>query len=69
MYTDEDLTQAVDKGIFSQDSVQQFRKYVSDSRHTPAVDEENFRLLTGFQRCFCSHSQWFVIGIHRLVGR
>ena len=52
MYTDEDLTQAVDKGIFSQDSVQEFRKYVSDSRNTPAVDEENFRLLTGFNDVF-----------------
>ena len=52
MYTDEDLTQAVDKGIFSQDAVQTFRKYVADSRNTSSIDEENFRLLTGFNDIF-----------------
>lgn len=52
MYTDEDLTQAVDKGIFTQDAVTQFRDYVSSSRNTSNIDEENFRLLTGFNDVF-----------------
>jgi hypothetical protein len=52
MYTDEDLNLAVDKGIFSSNAVAQFRHYVSDQKQTLLVDEENFRLITGFNDVF-----------------
>jgi len=52
MYTDEDLDAAVEHGIFSSQSVSQFRTQMSASTQTPAVDEENFRLISGFNDIF-----------------
>jgi len=52
MYTDEDLDAAVEKGIFSQQSVVQFREQLASETHSPAVDEENFRLISGFNDIF-----------------
>ncbi|MRI35116.1 hypothetical protein EOPP23_19300 [Endozoicomonas sp. OPT23] len=62
MYTDEDLNRAVREGIFSTDSVEAFRDYLSSERSDsdknvaeqefPAVDEENFRLISGFNDIF-----------------
>ncbi len=52
MYSDEDLTQAVKQGIFSQQSVEQFRAFVALQRDTQGVDEENFKLIGGFNDIF-----------------
>ena len=52
MYTDEDLNLAVKKGIFSDQSVHDFRDLVSTSKNTPLVDEENFKLVGGFNDIF-----------------
>ena len=52
MYTNEDLKNAVDKGIFTQDAVEKFRHYIAESKHSPSVDEENFRLISGFNDIF-----------------
>ena len=52
MYTDEDLNLAVKKGIFSASSVEEFRHFVSSSNNTSSVDEENFRLVGGFNDIF-----------------
>jgi hypothetical protein len=52
MYTDDDLTNAVGQGIFHEDSVQQFRHYIARSKNTNLVDEENFRLISGFNDVF-----------------
>lgn len=52
MYTQEDLDDAVDHGIFAQDAVQQFRAHVAARRQAPAVDEEHFRLISGFNDIF-----------------
>ncbi|KXI26822.1 hypothetical protein [Paraglaciecola hydrolytica] len=52
MYTDEDLTTAVEEGMFSQTSVQQFRQFMAESKNTQLVDEENFRLISGFNDVF-----------------
>ena len=52
MYTDEDLDYAVKKGIFTGESVAEFRAQLSSSKNTPSVDEENFRLITGFNDIF-----------------
>lgn len=52
MYTDEDLNNAVNKDIFSQSSVNEFREYMAEINHTNTVDEENFRLITGFNDVF-----------------
>jgi hypothetical protein len=52
MYTDDDLSNAVEQGIFSDNSVQQFRHYIAKSKNTNLVDEENFRLISGFNDIF-----------------
>jgi len=52
MYTDEDLNFAVKKGIFTDTSVEAFRDLLADATDSPAVDEENFRLIGGFNDIF-----------------
>jgi hypothetical protein len=52
MYTDEDLDSAVRQGIFTEASVKQFREQAALLRNSPAVDEENFRLVSGFNDIF-----------------
>ena len=52
MYTDEDLDLAVDKGIFTKESVSTFRTQIDLSKNTSSVDEENFRLISGFNDIF-----------------
>lgn len=54
MYTDEDLSAAVKVGIFEENSVVEFRKYISESSNTVSADEENFRLISGFNDIFVS---------------
>lgn len=52
MYTDEDLNSAVKDGIFTTAAVEQFRQSVETKQHSPSVDEENFKLMTGFNDIF-----------------
>jgi len=52
MYTEEDIASAVDAGILSQETAQAFRAHVAGLRQGPAVDEEHFRLITGFNDIF-----------------
>lgn len=52
MYTDEDLELAKQEGIFSADSVEVFRNHMMQMRKTSIVDEENFRLISGFNDVF-----------------
>jgi hypothetical protein len=52
MYSDTDLEAAVAAGALSPDAADALRNYVAGQRATPAVDEEHFRLLTGFNDIF-----------------
>jgi F0F1-type ATP synthase assembly protein I len=52
MYTDEDLDFAMKKGVFSKQSVEEFRLILSEQKNSPSVDEEYFRLITGFNDVF-----------------
>ena len=52
MYTNEDLNHAINEGIFTKEDVDKFRISVSKSHHSPSVDEENFKLLSGFNDIF-----------------
>lgn len=52
MYTDEDLNFAVKKGVFSAESVEEFRAILTEQKNSPFVDEENFRLISGFNDIF-----------------
>jgi hypothetical protein len=54
MYSDSDLEAAVAAGALSPDAAAALRNYVEANRATPAVDEEHFRLITGFNDIFVS---------------
>lgn len=63
MYSDDDLESAVAAGALTPDAATALRAHVSGLRTTPMVDEENFRLLTGFNDIFVT-----IAGILLLVG-
>ena len=52
MYTDEDLDFAEKEGVFSAESVAKFRVLLSEQKNAPSADEENFRLISGFNDIF-----------------
>lgn len=76
MYSDEDLNDAVKQGIFNASSVHEFRHHVSQIRNTHQVDEENFRLLNGFNDIFVviasalmlASMTWLSHGVSELLG-
>ena len=54
MYSQNDLDEAVAAGAMSVDQANALRAFVEQQRATPAVDEEQFRLITGFNDIFVS---------------
>ncbi|MEA3043490.1 MAG: hypothetical protein QOH47_1328 [Sphingomonadales bacterium] len=52
MYSESDLEAAVAGGALTPEAARSFRNYVAAGQHSPAVDEEHFRLLTGFNDVF-----------------
>lgn len=76
MYTDEDLNLAVEKGIFTDSSVNAFRNLLASQKNTSAVDEENFKLIGGFNDIFiviaCAlllfSSLWVLKGFNESLG-
>lgn len=52
MYTDADLTEAVESGALTPQAAAAFRAFVATKRPQPGADEEQFRLLTGFNDIF-----------------
>jgi hypothetical protein len=54
MYSDSDIEAAVAAGVLSPDAAAALRNYVAVRSASPAVDEEQFRLITGFNDIFVS---------------
>ncbi len=54
MYSDDELDAAVAAGALSAQSAATLRAFVAHHRAAPAADEEQFRLLTGFNDIFVS---------------
>jgi MFS family permease len=52
MYSESDLEAAVAAGAIAPEAATALRNYVSERSHSPAVDEEHFRLITGFNDIF-----------------
>lgn len=52
MYSESDIDGAVTAGAITPDAAAALRAHVAASHATPAVDEEHFRLLTGFNDIF-----------------
>jgi hypothetical protein len=63
MYSDIDLDNAVNAGVLTRNTVDALRRHVSSMRATPMVDEEQFRLLSGFNDIFVA-----IAGLLLLVG-
>jgi hypothetical protein len=54
MYSESDLEAAVAAGALTAQQAASFRDFTASKRHMPVVDEEHFRLLTGFNDIFVS---------------
>jgi hypothetical protein len=54
MYSDSDLEAAVAAGALTPEAAAALRTYVATRSASPAVDEEHFRLITGFNDIFVS---------------
>lgn len=54
MYSESDIDSAVQAGALSPEAAAALRGHVATLRTVPAVDEESFRLLTGFNDIFVS---------------
>ncbi|WP_205481102.1 hypothetical protein [Sphingomonas arenae] len=54
MYSQNDLDEAVAAGAISADAAAALRAHVDRLRTSPAIDEEQFRLITGFNDIFVS---------------
>lgn len=52
MYTEEDITSAVEAGVLTHESAAALRAHVAGLKQGYAVDEEHFRLVTGFNDIF-----------------
>lgn len=63
MYSETDIENAVGAGVITRDAAEALRAHVSSLRAAPAVDEEQFRLLTGFNDIFVA-----IAGVLLLVG-
>lgn len=54
MYSESDIDAAIAAGVLPREVATGFRNHVAAMRATPAVDEEHFRLITGFNDIFVS---------------
>jgi hypothetical protein len=52
MYSEEDLESAVAAGVLTGEAAAAFRAHVAQRQNSSAVDEEHFRLVTGFNDIF-----------------
>lgn len=52
MYSDEDITAAINAGVLTKDNANSFRLFIAKSKATTNVDEEHFRLIGGFNDIF-----------------
>jgi hypothetical protein len=69
MYSEGELDAAVAAGVLDAETAQRFRTFVAAARSAPAVDEEYFRLITGFNDIFVSIATiLLLIAVHALVG-
>lgn len=68
MYSESDLANAVEAGVLSPAAAAAFRNHIAASRSAPAVDEEHFRLLTGFNDIFVSIAAGLILVAVAWIG-
>ena len=69
MYTQSDLDEAVAAGAVSAEAAKALRSFVDLQRTTPAVDEEQFRLITGFNDIFVSIAAVMLLSAVGFIGQ
>jgi uncharacterized membrane protein YfcA len=69
MYSQTDLDDAVAAGALSADAASALRNFVAGQRETPAADEEQFRLLTGFNDIFVSIAAVMLLSAVGFIGQ
>ena len=69
MYSQNDLDEAVAAGALSAEAAAALRNFVDGQRHSPAVDEENFRLITGFNDIFVAIASAILLFAVGFIGQ
>ncbi|MFD1786459.1 hypothetical protein ACFSC3_02620 [Sphingomonas floccifaciens] len=68
MYSEQDLLTAVQAGAISPEAAAALRHHVAAVRATPTVDEEHFRLLTGFNDIFVAIASALLLSAIGWIG-
>jgi MFS family permease len=68
MYSESDLAQAVEAGVLTPEQAESFRNHIAAGRSAPAVDEEHFRLLTGFNDIFVAIAALLILVAGARIG-
>ena len=68
MYSDSDLDAAVEAGVLKRADAAAFRAFVARGQGTAAIDEEQFRLLTGFNDIFVSIASILLLAAINWLG-
>ncbi len=68
MYSESDLASAVEAGALSPSAANALRNYVAERRAAPAVDEEHFKLLTGFNDIFVAIAAALILVAAARIG-
>jgi hypothetical protein len=69
MYSQNDLDEAVAAGALSAEAAAALRAYVDTQRDSPAIDEENFRLITGFNDVFVAIASAILLFAVGFIGQ
>src|SRR2546421_607267 len=68
MYSESDLEAAVAGGVLTPAQAAGFRNFIAAGQHAPAVDEEHFRLLTGFNDIFVAIAAAILLAIGAAIA-
>lgn len=69
MYSESDIDGAVSAGVISHQAAAALRNHIAASHAAPAVDEEHFRLLSGFNDIFVSIAVALVLVAVAWIGK
>jgi MFS family permease len=68
MYSESDIAGAVEAGVMTPEAAAKFRHFIAADRSAPAVDEEHFRLLTGFNDIFVAIASMLILVAAGRIG-
>jgi hypothetical protein len=68
MYSESDLEAAVAAGALTPEAAHGLRHYIASTRATPTVDEEHFRLITGFNDIFVAVAAALLLSALAWIG-